>query len=73
MNSDIQSRLAIIRGFRRGQSRLEELRRKEIRESDIRIQLPSFNGLFEASLTSGIPREPYGLSKAMRVFFGVDK
>jgi len=73
MNSDIESMAAIMRGFRNGHERLEALRIKEIRESDITVQLTLFNGLFEASLTSGIPRKPYGLSKAMRVYFGVER
>lgn len=73
MNSDIESRIAMMRGFKSGRIQLEELRVKEIRESDITIQLPAFNGLFEASMASGIPRIPYPLSKAMRVYFGVDK
>ncbi len=73
MNPDIESLAAIMRGYKNGSEKLEALRIKEIRESDIRIQLPHFNGLFESALALGIARKPYGLSKAMRVYFGVDK
>ena len=73
MNPDIQSRIAMMRGFKESETRLHTLRVKEIRESDIITQLSSFDGLFELSLTGGIPRSPYALSKSMRVFFGVNK
>ena len=58
--------------YKNGRERFLALRIKEIRESDMRIQLPHFNGLFESALARGIARKPYGLSKAMRVYFGVD-
>lgn len=73
MNSDTASLAAIANGFRIGRERLEALRIAEIRESDIRLQLPSFNGLFEHALRNGLARQPKPLGKAMRVFLKIDK
>ena len=73
MNSDIQSLHAIANGYRNGRSKLRALRIKEIRGSDIREQLSSFNGLFEASIKTGLVRKPIPLSKAMRVFLAIDR
>ena len=73
MNSDIRSLHAIANGYRNGRDKLQALRIREIRESDIREQLPAFNGLFEASISGGLDRKPIALSKAMRVFLGIDR
>lgn len=73
MNPDISSLAAILKGYRNGRERLEELRTLEIRSSDIREQLATFDGLFEHALATGIEREVAPLSKAMRIYLGVDR
>ncbi|HMT06620.1 MAG TPA: hypothetical protein PKA82_01345 [Pyrinomonadaceae bacterium] len=61
------------RGFERGAERLEEIRRKEIRESDISKCYFKWDGFFEHAKEQKFPRKTYLLSKAMRVFLGVDR
>lgn len=73
MNSDIESLAAISRGFRNAKERLHALRVKEIRESDIRLQLSGFNGLLEHALRNKIDRKPVRLGRAMRVFLAIEK
>ena len=73
MNSDISSLAAIAQGFIRGRQRLEELRREEIRRSNIKGQVASFDGLFEHAIANGVERAVTPLSKAMRVLIGVDR
>ena len=73
MNSDIETLAAISAGYRRGHDRLEELRIKEIRESDIVTAFSSFDQAFKSALMLATPRETRGLSKLERVLFGVDK
>ena len=61
------------RGFERGAAKLEEIRRKEIRASDTIAAIPRFDGLFEMAIRDPFPKKTYPLSKAMRVFLGIDK
>lgn len=73
MNSDIKMLSAISAGYKRGKDRLEALRVKEIRESDVKMQIASFNGLFEHALATAVERKPYPLSKALRTFLAIDR
>lgn len=72
MNSDIESLSAIAAGFTRAASRLEKLRIIEIKDSDTGRALQSFDLAFKAALKNPMVRETYPLSKAQRIFFGVD-
>jgi len=60
------------RGFERGAVKLEEIRREEIRKSDISKCYSAWDGFFKHAKQQNFPRTTYPLSKAMRVFFGVD-
>lgn len=73
MNSDIENLAKLAQSYRENRLRLEELRRREIRESDIKNQAESFAGLFEMSVNQGISRRPQPLSNAMRVFLGIKR
>lgn len=73
MNPDVSSLVAIAHGYEKGRERIAALRVKEIRESDFRVDKKLFDGLFESALKLGNPRETYALSKALRVYFGVDR
>lgn len=61
MNPDIESMAAIMRGFRNGHDRLEALRIKEIRESDIVREAPILNGMFRSAKYLGISKPVTGL------------
>jgi len=61
------------RGFERGAAKLEEIRRKEIRASDAVTAIPRFDGLFEMAIRNPFPKKTHHLSKAARVFLGIDK
>ena len=60
-------------GFRRAHARLEALRVREIRESDIVRDLPSFDVAFKSALylRPGAPDETVGLTKLQRALFGL--
>ena len=73
MKSDVNDIVALMRGYRNGHDRLEELRAKEIRESDIVQSLPLFNGLFRMAIKNQIKRRPTPLSLQMRAYLGVDR
>lgn len=62
-----------MQGYKSGRPRSNEARRRELRESNIADQLESFNGLFEASIANGLDRKSVALSKAQRVYYGVDR
>lgn len=61
------------RGFERGAAQLEEIRRLEIRESDTVKAIARFDGLFEMAIADPFPKETVPLSKAARIFLGIDK
>ncbi|MGE3466932.1 MAG: hypothetical protein AB7J13_08365 [Pyrinomonadaceae bacterium] len=61
------------RGFERGAAKLEEIRRKEIRASNTVKAIPRFDGLFEMAIRNPFPKKTYPLSKATRIYLGIDK
>jgi len=61
------------RGFERGAAKLEEIRRKEIRAADTVTAISRFDGLFEMAIRNPFPKKTYPLSKAARIFLGIDK
>ena len=69
----MESLAAIVSGYRRAAERLEEQRRKDIRDSDIVKAIPSFDGMFEFALRNAATRKPTSLTKAQRVLLGIDK
>lgn len=73
MKSDVSDIVAIMRGFRDGQDRLEQLRMKEIRESSIVRSLPLFTGVFRMAIKDQLPRRPVALSKTLRMYLGVEQ
>ena len=73
MNSDIETLASWIAGFKRGNDRLEQLRIKEIRESDIVKSISAFDLAFESAKQLGISREARMLSKCERVLLSVEK
>ena len=72
-NPDIDSLAAIMRGYKNGHARLEELRIKEIRASDIVKSLPLFNSLFRMAVKNQIRTHPAPLTRQMRAYLGVDR
>lgn len=72
MNSDIESLSATAAGFKRAAHRLEQLRIKDIRDSNTATALQSFDLAFKFALQNPLVRETHPLSKAQRIFFGVD-
>ncbi len=70
MNSDIQSLAAISAGYRREAGRLEELRIKDIRESDAIRAMQSLDLAFKFAIKHASERRTKGLTKAQRVLFG---
>lgn len=73
MNSDIETLRSWIEGFRRGHDRLEELRIKEIRESNIVTSISAFDLAFESAKQLGLPREARALTKCERILLSVEK
>ena len=73
MKSDDNDIAAMMRGYRNGHSRLEELRIKEIRKSDIVKTLPLFDRLFRMAIDNQIRTRPTPLSKQMRAYLGVNR
>lgn len=73
MKPDVTSLANIARGFEKGRERLSELRVREIRESDFRVDKSLFDGLFESALKLGSPRLRYPLSNVLRLYLGVDQ
>lgn len=73
MNSDTEMLASISAGYRRGFARLEELRLKEIRESNIVTALPAFDMAFKSALLLEPQSETVGLTRLQRVLFGIDK
>lgn len=73
VNSDIEPLGSWIAGFKRGHDRLEELRMKEIRESDIVTSISAFELAFESAKKLGLPREARSLSKVERILLSVEK
>ena len=71
-NSDIQSLAAISAGYRCGAARLEELRIKDIRESDTIRAVQSFDLAFKFALKHSVERRTVGLTKAQRILFGAE-
>lgn len=72
MNSDIETLASWIAGFKRGHDRLEQLRIKEIRESDIVKSISAFDLAFESAKELGLPRKPRALTKCERVLLSVE-
>lgn len=73
MNPNMDTLAAIAAGYRRGAERLEELRRKDIRESNIVESMPAFDLAFRMALQRAALRKAIPLSKAQRVLFGIDR
>lgn len=73
MNPNMESLAAISAGYRRGAKRLEELRRKDIRESNIAESISAFDLAFRMALQTAGKRETVPLGKAQRVLFGIEK
>ena len=73
MNSDIETLAAISAGYRRGHDRLEELRIRDIQNSDTEGALRSFDLIYKTSLQHPVERATVGLTKLQRVLFGIDK
>ncbi len=61
------------RGFERGAAKLEEIRRQEIRSADTIKAIQFFDGLLDIAQKNPIQRKTLPLSKAARVFLGIDK
>lgn len=61
------------RGFERGAAQLEAIRRREIRASNTIEAIARFDGLFEMAIKNPFPKKAYPLSKAARIFLGIDK
>ena len=73
MKSDVSDIVAMVRGYKSGHLRLEALRAKEIRESDIVHSLPLFNGLFRMAIKNQKLERPAPLTLLMRAYLGVDR
>ena len=71
MNPDISSLAAISAGYRREAARLEELRIKDIRESDAVRAMRSFDVAFRFAIAHSADRPSVGLTRAQRVLFGI--
>ena len=74
MKPHIADLIAWQNGFRRAHERLEALRIKEIRGSDIVTDLPSFDLAFKSALylsAPGTPEKTIGLTKLQRALFGL--
>ncbi|NOT47341.1 MAG: hypothetical protein HOP17_06275 [Acidobacteria bacterium] len=72
MNSDIKMLIAIAAGYKTAAPRLEQLRIKEIKDSKTADALRSFDLAFKSIIKNPMDRKTYPLSKAQRVFFGID-
>lgn len=73
MNSDIETLAAISAGYRRGHDQLEELRIRDIQNSDTAAAIRSFDLIYKATLKHPMERTTVGLTKLQRVLFGIDK
>lgn len=71
MNPDIASLAAISAGYRRAAVRLEELRIKDIRESNTARAIQSFDLAFRFAVAHSADRPTEGLTRAQRVLFGL--
>jgi hypothetical protein len=72
MNSDLQTLSAISAGYKRAASRLEQLRIKDISESDTAKAIQAFDLAFKSCMRNPVLRPTYPLNKAQRIFFGID-
>lgn len=73
VNRNIESLARISAGFRNGVERLEEMRRRDIRLSDLKTAIPLFELSFKLALRDAADRRPIPLSKPLRVIYGIDK
>lgn len=73
MNSDIETLAAISAGYRRGNSQLEKLRIKDIRESNTESAIQSFDLAFKSAIKRPLKKKTFGLTRLQRVLFGVDR
>jgi len=72
MKSGANDIVWMMRGYDNGRERFEQLRAKEIRESDIVKSLPLFDSLFRMAIKNQINTPPTPLTKQMRAYLGVD-
>jgi len=73
VNSDIETLAAISAGYRRGHDRLEELRIRDIQNSNTESALRSFDLIYKTTRKHPVERKTVGLTKLQRVLFGIDK
>jgi hypothetical protein len=73
MKPHIADLIAWNNGFRRAHDLLESIRRQEIRESNIVLELASFNIAFASAIELGVPEKSVGLSESERVLFGIKR
>lgn len=69
----IETLAAISAGYRRGHKRLEQLRIKDIRESNTELALQAFDIAYKSTKERPLARKTFGLTKLQRVLFGVDR
>lgn len=73
MKSGENDIVSMMRGYNNGREKLEALRAREIRESDIVKSLSLFDSLFRMAINNQINTRPTALTKQMRAYLGVDR
>lgn len=73
MKANVDSIVAVMAGYKSGHDRLEEIRIKEIRESDVVRDAPTFGIAFESAKFLGIDKPITGLGELGKILAKINR